>query len=116
MCIRDRGGAITPPTRWYRPDELLPVIPPQTAVWVRVPEAPTGVSGYYILQATWTPAGGGVPLAFPELYPSGGVAVQVAPPLGPGWVHVVVRWRGNGGECPVTSFWIKIDDAGPPIP
>ncbi len=110
------AGVNTPPTVWLRPDEFLPTIPPQTSVWVRVPEAPAGYVGYYILQATWTPAGGGTPQAFPELYPSGGASVQAAPPLGPGWVHVVVRWRGSQGECPVIAFWLKIDDDGPPLP
>ena len=110
------GGAITPPTRWYRPDGPLPTLPPQTQVWVKVPSAPAGLTGYFLAQATWRPGQGGTPLVFPEKYPQPGTVVRLTDPVPPGWVEVSIRWRGTTGECPVSVFEVKIDDDGPPLP
>jgi hypothetical protein len=113
------GLGETFPSQWYPADGPLPTVPPQTSVWVMVPAAPAGAgaSDYFLLQATWTPAGGGRPTAYPELYPAPGQTVKVTPALGPGWVTVQVKWRywtaTGGWECSVATVVIKIDDDGP---
>jgi len=107
-------GTGDPPSVWYTID-LLPTVPPRVKVWVKMPAVP-GYSGYFPTQATWSPAGGGTAVVFQERYPNPGEQVQLTPSLDPGWVNVVVKWRGPLGECPVMTTVVKIDDDGPPVP